>query len=141
MKKAFYKISTTLFALLVLIASMGFTLNKHYCGGELQEVAINADVEPCPMCKTREEMPACHDTGDENNACCENEQDKIETSEFNTAKKAEKQLITDFQLIAFTYVLFENIHTSDIESKSYYKDYTPPLIDHDIPVEVQSFLL
>ncbi len=128
-------------ALLVLISSLGFTINKHYCGGELQEIAINADVDPCPMCKAKEAVPACHDTSNENNACCENEQDKVKTSEFNMAKKAEKQLINDFQFVAFTYVLLTDIHATDVASNSFYKDYSPPLIDHDIPVEVQSFLL
>lgn len=127
-------------ALLVLIASMGFTINKHYCGGELKNVAINKQAELCVMCKAAEEKKACHNPQDKK-SCCENEQDNVKISDLTLVKKIDKQFLVDFNFVAVAPVLLENIHIDLLSVSLQLKEYAPPLIAHDIPVEVQSFLL
>lgn len=143
MKVNFSTISVVLLSALVLVASMGFTLNKHFCGGELQKISLNKEAENCPMCKEIAKLPACHKKAleKEKDGCCENTTDQVETSDFSLSKTVEKQSIQDFQFIAFTYVLLADIHTLDQNSELLNKEYSPPLIEHNIPVEVQSFLL
>lgn len=140
MTRAIKNIGLLSMALLVLIASMGFTINKHFCGGELKGVAINKQVELCAMCKAAEEKPACHKEQDKN-GCCENEQDKVEINDLTLAKKIDKQYTADFTFKAVAAILLENIHIDLSSGSVHLKEYAPPLIAHDIPVEVQSFLL
>lgn len=139
MTKILKHITTFFMALLVLVASMGFTLNKHFCGGELKQVAINKQVELCVMCKAAEEKPACHKEQDKD--CCENQQDKVEINDLTLAKKIDKQIQSDFNFIALAPILLSNIHVDLSSNSIHLKEYAPPLIAHNIPVEVQSFLL
>lgn len=77
----------------------------------------------------------------EKNGCCENEQEKVQTSDYSLAKTVDQQSISDFQFIAFTYVILQQRFVDDIDHNSFTDNYSPPLIEHDIPVQVQSFLL
>ncbi len=55
----FRKISHIIFAALLLITTMGFSISKHYCGTRLIEVSINSAVEPC--CSDVGTSGCCHD--------------------------------------------------------------------------------
>jgi len=95
------------------------------------------------MCKKAEEKPSCHkhQTHQEKKGCCENEQEKVQTSEYNHASKVEQTAVSDYQFIAFTYIILHQLYEEDIDNQSFTQAYSPPLIEHDIPVQVQSFLL
>lgn len=53
------KITHIALAFLLLTATMGITVFKHYCGTELIEVSINAEAEPC--CSDMGTSDCCHD--------------------------------------------------------------------------------
>jgi len=47
------KISNIILAIILLVSTTGFTLSKHYCGGKLESVEVNAEAESCcdsPYC-------------------------------------------------------------------------------------------
>ena len=138
MKKFFQTISSFFLAIIVMVASLGFTMNKHYCGGELKKFAINAEVAPCPMCANH--TSTTDQESHDENECCENDQEELKIRDFNLSKKVDKKQITDFQFITLTYILIDDIHAFSAETIPF-SQYLPPLIDHDIPVEIQSFLL
>jgi hypothetical protein len=41
------KISNIIIAFVLLISTTGFTISKHYCGGELISIEVNAEAETC----------------------------------------------------------------------------------------------
>ncbi|MCH7657865.1 MAG: hypothetical protein IIB05_06050 [Bacteroidetes bacterium] len=81
----FRKTANIILVLLLLTATIGFSVSKHYCGSRLVEVSINSEEEPC-----------CDDM--ENSNCC-----RYETEYF--------QLIEDL----VTPVSFENTRIADFD--------------------------
>nr|WP_311195967.1 hypothetical protein [Antarcticibacterium sp. 1MA-6-2] len=49
MKSILYKISSSLLASLVLLSTLSFTVNKHFCGDFLVDQAIFSAAETCGM--------------------------------------------------------------------------------------------
>jgi len=62
MHKLTIGISFFVFSVVYLLAGSGLTIVSHYCEGELQEVALNTNPEPC--CEG--------ETSDQADDCCEN---------------------------------------------------------------------
>tara|TARA_R110000751_G_scaffold69925_1_gene141867 strand:+ start:3897 stop:4310 length:414 start_codon:yes stop_codon:yes gene_type:complete len=128
MKQIFYKISSFLIAIVVLLSTMSYTINSHYCGGILVDSAIFTKVDTCGMEMENRSTEGCSIT---KKGCCNDEQisfdgqDELQLS-FNT-------LTFDQQLIVASFVssyinLFEGLE----EIASLYKDYTPPLVVRQI---------
>jgi hypothetical protein len=120
-------IGNFLLAIVFLMSSVGINIHKHYCRGELSDVSLYLQAD-CP----------CGDVG-MNSDCCKTSNDCF-------------KLADDFTLITYT-VEFNQILLSFIEnteislesttsfSISKYANYKPPLIERDIPVLIQSFLI
>ncbi|MDN5204796.1 hypothetical protein QQ008_25625 [Fulvivirgaceae bacterium BMA10] len=139
--KLFHKISSFFLAILVLAGSTGFTVNKHYCQGELQKVTFTEKVKQCPMCTKKRELPPCHkhmDTSDEK--CCQNETELLKVEDYNKAPKVNPEHKISFEFITLAQIILLDLSFDSIP-QSEYLNYKPPLIAQDIPVLVQSFLL
>ena len=124
------KIINISLALLLLTATIGVSVSKHYCGGNLVEVAINSHTNGCDGM----EMPA-------SSGCC------TDDTQFYA-------IDDDFQLDQQTFifhapetVLYEISDVIDVDliafELQYGEIFTPPplLPDQDIFIQVQSFLL
>lgn len=72
MKTALLKAISFLMALVVMVSTMSFTINMHYCGGTLVATSVFSDVESCGMEQAMAMVPAgCSMT---KSNCCKNEQ-------------------------------------------------------------------
>ena len=60
----FRKIANIFLAVLLLVATTGVTLNKHYCMGRLKSVAVFVSANPCDN-GMEDPMPCCKDTSEE----------------------------------------------------------------------------
>ena len=136
MKKGFQKSVSTVLALLVLVSTFSFTVDKHFCGNLLVDQAIFSKASSCGM-----DMPSHSGTDlmDQDN-CCSNQ--NISVAGQDELKISFQALNLDQQLFltAFTYSysnLFEGIPQQVIS----FKNYTPPLIVKDIPVLNDTFLI
>ena len=111
------------------IASMGFTLNQHYCGGKLKNTSLFSFFDSASCCGDKEmAMDCCHD------------------------EQIHFQLDEDYQLDAFSIdwkvditalipdLVVPVLEEAD-EKQPHYLNYKPPLLQADIPVLVQSFLI
>ncbi|NCT17078.1 MAG: hypothetical protein COZ75_11070 [Flavobacteriaceae bacterium CG_4_8_14_3_um_filter_34_10] len=136
MKRIFQKITSSLMALLVLVSTFSFTVDKHYCGSLLVDQAVFAKATSCgmEMHSSSEKMMM-----DEEN-CCSNQnitvegQDQLKLS-FSSLEFDQQVFFTAF---SFSYInLFEGLPQQIIP----YKNYTPPLIVKDIPVLNDTFLI
>jgi hypothetical protein len=122
----FRKIVNVFLAVLLLVATTGITLNKHYCFGRLQSVAVFTSANPCEN-GMEDPMPCCEDTSEELKV------DELAKSSFDFKSSTELYL-----LAAITYVLLDDTYSSSDKQSKYY-NYDPPLPDQDIQVLNQVF--
>jgi len=136
MKKGFYKSVSTVLALLVLVSTFSFTVDRHYCGSFLVDQAIFSKATSCGM-----DIPSHSGTDlmDQDN-CCSNQnisvngQDELKIS-FQALDLNQQLFLTAF---AYSYSnLFEGLPQQVIP----FKNYSPPLIVKDIPVLNDTFLI
>ncbi len=103
--------------------------------GRVQSVAILHDAAPCPM----EMMAKAGMNAME--GCCQDTQTKIEGNDLQV--KTLKPVAITYQSLWVT-TLEHVIETFDLQSASTYVThpfYKPPLLDQDVPVLIQSFLI
>ena len=114
-------------AVLLLFATTGFTITKHYCSGNLVDVAINAMPDPC-----------C-DMGE---ACCTNESETFqlkENLERIQSVNLDNEISFDIQLI-FTELLKINTVEIAVPISSFDKGIPPPDVTAFL-ADIQSFRL
>lgn len=131
MKKVFQKIASITLALLVLLSTMSFTVEKHYCGDYLVDVSLIGNADSCDM-----KMDAIVDDN-----CCKDEiyhiegQDKLQKNSTDDLSLNQQKLIFKFAISYQT--VFVDIDTE----KEFYSDFSPPDIPQDYQVLYQSFLI
>jgi hypothetical protein len=133
-------IVSSMLALLVLVSSSSFTVNMHFCGGNVQSVSLIEDADACPM---EIQQPPCHKKmAIKKSGCCEDKHVAFEGKDFNTQ-------IQDFSMltgqainwVATLLVIMEVIQVNEAITFSNNTPYKPPIVERDIPVLVQSFLI
>lgn len=148
-----YRIIAVMMAFLMFFTSAGFTMDMHYCGGELKSVSFFGKAKTChdmagenetPMkdCPHHKKMMAEKKGCSEDKDCCSNktvqlqsDQDqKVQTNDFVVSKQL-KQFV-----IAYVAVFFADDFDLQREATTF-AHYKPPLIQRDIPVLNQTFLL
>ena len=139
MLEILHKILAMIIALAVLLSTLSFTVEKHVCMGEVTEVSFFEEVEGCNM-----EESACESAQEENpvvsqSKCCDdiqelipgnqNEQQALKSLEINKAKF----------LVAYIYTFVKSLEDSGQEPVI--PDISPPLVEKDIQVLYQTFLI
>lgn len=95
MKNFFHKVLSMLLAFVVLISTMSFTLNMHYCGETLVATSFFESVESCGMEIAKLKLPkGC---SMEKPDCCKNEQSLI---------KGQDELKLNFDKLSFDQQIF-----------------------------------
>ncbi|WJJ96490.1 hypothetical protein O5O44_14850 [Algibacter luteus] len=131
-KAILHKTFSVTLALLVLFSTVSFTIEKHYCGDVLVDVAVFTEAEKCGM----EAMEML-----QKKTCCKDEvdlvkgQDQLKFSSFDDLEFEKVQFLTAF---FHTYISgFESLPKETIP----HKDYSPPNLVTDIQVLEQVFLI
>ncbi|QYA25303.1 hypothetical protein G3I01_07180 [Gramella sp. MT6] len=130
MKKALQHIISLTMAFLVMLSTMSFTVDKHFCGSHLVDKAVFSKAKTCGM-----QMNAAAESH-----CCTNEkvsvegQDELKLS-FDSFDFHQQLFITTFTYAYFD--LFESLPKQIIP----FKDYSPPILVTDIQLEDQVFLI
>lgn len=132
-----HRITSVLLALIVLISTLSLTVEKHFCGDTLVDVAIFSQSNKCGM------KMASMDSGKaiKSKSCCKDEVNIIEGQDDLLVKSMD-----DFEglqkhfIVAFTHTyfqLFEDVTEPEVS----YQDYKPPKIIQDIQVLHDTFLI
>ena len=142
MKKGFYKSISTVLALLVLVSTFSFTVDRHYCGSFLVDQAVFSKAYTCSMESTCSIDMHSHSGTDlmDQDDCCSNQNISVDGQDELKISFEALDLNQQLFLTAFTYSysnLFEGLPQQVIP----YKNYTPPLIVKDIPVLNDTFLI
>lgn len=133
MKKNFQKSISTLLALFVLASTFSFTVDKHFCGKMLVDLAVFSEAETCGM-ELNSEMGIAEDS------CCTNQ--KIAVEGQDELKVSFQSLDLDQQvfLTTFTYSFINLFEGTPVEVIPF-KNYSPPLLVSDIQVLDQVFII
>ena len=153
MLKAFrkYKLPILVVALAILTTSVGFSIDMHYCQGNLKNISFIGDAQTCsnkaaqmkPNHCAKKEM-SCHKQAGSSDVlshdgCCSNNSVSVQLEEdFLTASQIVVEHNQAQFLLAFvsSYLILESRYETSIP----YKNYKPPLLDKDISVLTQTFL-
>lgn len=135
-KKGIHIGFSLIMALMVLLSTVSFTLEKHFCGDELMNVSMFVKADHCGM-----DMEANNTDASNKKKCCNDEtevvqdQDKLKLSTFE-GFHFEKQLFSTTFIYTYTN-LFEGLPEQIIP----HKDYFPPNLITDIQVLDQVFII
>ncbi len=123
-------------ALIVLFSTISITVEKHFCGDTLVDVAYFTTVEGC-----EEEVVSKDSKTKILKSCCKEEievlkeQSKLETLVFNDLDTEQQLFITSF---AYSYInLFEGLSEQIIP----HKNYSPPNLVEDIQLLDAVFII
>jgi len=137
MKNGVQKYSSLILALLVLVSTFSFTIEKHFCGELLVDQAVFSKAKDCGMSHDMNNMMP---SGSISDSCCTNThlaidgQDELKIN-FDSASLHQQVFIASF---VYSYLqLFE----SSSEDIIPFKYYSPPLLVTDIHLMDQVFLI
>jgi hypothetical protein len=134
MKRFLSKISSILMALVVLVSTFSFTVEKHYCGDFLIDVSYVGNANSCG-----EKVDASSDIKIEN--CCKDEIEHIEGQD-ELQKNSIEELTFEQEKVLISFAIsFLDIFESTHYKKEYFKDFPPPNIYYNYQVLHQSFLI
>lgn len=139
MKELLRQITSIAMALIVLLSTMSFTVDMHYCGEHLVDFSVFTPAESCGM----EAMMSTTTTDDcsvmKMDCCTDVEivmegQDDLKIS-FDQLTFEQQTFITAF---VYSYIdLFEGVDENNIP----FKKYAPPPLIRDVQVLDQTFLI
>jgi hypothetical protein len=135
--KILRSIVSILIAGVIVVSTTSFTLSMHLCGGHVSSIALLDKAAPCAM----EQLPPCHQKMMKHN-CCEDKELKVEGKDLSS----KIQEVIQLQHQQFSWVLdlpiaYKLVFSKESLSQPSLTYYSPPLLDRDIPVFKQSFLI
>ena len=136
------KILSIALALIMLSTNMGFAIATHYCGGMAVEsqLVFGHEALNCGManmdkgCETQPE--GMHLS---KKSCCENKYQSLDTEDDFKPTIAQSMVNVDF--VAAFVITFLHLPISSTDEEPQYANYSPPLINQDISVLHQVFLI
>lgn len=143
------KIVISIFLLFtVLISSIGVSVNTHICKKEGVIKSYFVDGGECVCDLGIEEASThkcCHKNiieKTEKKGCCQDETEFFQMDFDYTTQIEDVSLNPDLLFItALIYNVFTPLNTEESTNIAEYNNYSPPIPDRDIPVEIQSFLI
>lgn len=129
----FKQIGNTLLIVILLMATTGVTMHKHYCMGRLKNVSFNEHAQSCMKLAGIDDscpMDCCKDTSESFKI------DDLQIAGYDISLQTNYHLLwqNSFNLEIPELLALDIIRVNQFQ-------YKPPLIVRDIPVQVQSFLL
>ena len=143
--KKTYQIISFFLAILIFITSAGFTLDMHFCKGELKTISLIGKAKSCHdqakvQCPHHQKNGASTLKKEKENNCCNNEKQYFQVEQDQIIP------VFDFEKSADFLNLAPEIIQSPFDDYTFtnlivYNTYKPPPIQKDIPVLFESFLL
>jgi hypothetical protein len=131
-----YKSISFALSFLVLFSTLSLTIEKHFCGDVLIDVAIFTETEKCT-----DDIVDLDDNENVKKACCKDEIDVLEglsqltTNTFEDLDDVHIQVLLAYN---FSYInLFEGLPNLVIP----HKDYLPPILIKDIQILDEAYLI
>jgi len=135
MKEFLRNTGATLLALVMLLSTVSFTVDKHFCGKMLVDTAVFSKAHSCGM-----DMGDSAFSGMEEDSCCKDQQVLVEGQDELKRSFEELDLQQQLFITSFTYSflnLFEILPGQAVP----FQDYAPPLLVTDIQLLDQVFII
>jgi len=126
------KIGSIVIALLVLVSTMSFTIDAHYCGNILVDKAILSKAQTCEM---HQHMPS-----EKESSCCDNEVETIEGQDILQFSKVEFDLDIPIEFTVFSLIYFCDLDVYEKQIDEF-QFYNPPQYSLDLQLLNQVFLI
>ena len=124
------------FAFLVLFSSSNLVVGMHFCGGDIQSIAVFGKAEGCPM---ELNLPPCHKALMK--SCCQDELVAYSAQDFSTdAAQITVPVAQSLDIIQTPVPVAEIIPSTGVSGKLYHQ-YDPPLRSYDRTISLQVFLI
>ncbi|NKI26613.1 hypothetical protein HCG49_08560 [Arenibacter sp. 6A1] len=138
MKNIFRQIAAFSLALLVLLSTMSFSVDMHFCGKTLVDYSFFDKVDSCGMEMMQPAAnEACSIVIDD---CCKEENILVEGQDDLKISFDSLTFQQQVFVIAYSYS-FLSLLEGDIKNKVPFGDYTPPLLIRDIHILDETFLI
>jgi len=131
-----HKVFSVTLSFLVLFSTLSLTIEKHFCGDVLVDVAVFTQTEKCA-----DDLPEIDETRIVKKTCCKDETHVIEglnqltTNSFEDLNDLQKQVLAAY---TYSYInAIEGLPTSVILNKG----YSPPIRIKDIQLLDETFLI
>lgn len=122
-------------ATLVLFSTLSLTVEKHFCGGELVEVAVFSNLDKCCGDKESDKSSETIEA-----SCCKNQLEVIEgQNELKLNSSIELKQNIEYFVISF-FTAYVNLFEED-ENITSYNHYRPPIVVKNIHVLNETFLI
>ena len=138
MKRIFHKTLSILMAFVVMLTTMSFTVDMHYCGDSLVDFSFFTKSKTCGMEKAQ--PVKCENPSMSEKSCCSDQKivkegsDDLKTS-FNKLTFEQQTFVATF---FYTYInLFEGLDENIVP----FKDYSPPFIERDVQILYETYLI
>lgn len=144
-----HKLASIFLAFQVLLSSLSFNLGLHFCGESLQSLSLFGAATPCEHSKSsdvaEEDKVPCpfhsQQNEDDNDDCCDDKQVKIEGQDIDTTiGSITFEFNPQLEFLAAYVVSLLNLYQAETISHKFH-NYKPPLIQVDLPVFFQTFLI
>ena len=132
MKQIFTKIVSFTLAILVLLSTFSFTVDKHYCGDFLVDVSFMGDADDCG---TESEKIVFK------KSCCKDEIHQIEGQDELQQASVDDFNLDKQQFLAAFYISYNDLFVENESQKNDYINFSPPEIPCNYQVLYQSFLI
>ncbi|SDB29290.1 hypothetical protein SAMN03097699_0548 [Flavobacteriaceae bacterium MAR_2010_188] len=139
MKQFFHKSLSLVMAVLVLSTTLSFAIDMHFCGETLVDYSFLKQAKTCGM-----EQPLntvkCENPSVSQKSCCSNSQLIKQASD--DLKVSSQQLSPEIQIfITSFFYAYQNLFQTDTTNKISFNEYPPPLIQRNIMILHQTFLI
>lgn len=145
-----HRITAISMALLMMLSSTGFSMDVHYCQGQIKSISFFGKAKSC---HEKQETSPCHQTKKschhnedgvsktEKDNCCHNETVVIEKSDLD-ATATQIATVQDIQLDFIAAFIAVYVFNYSVQTDYRpYAQYKPPLPDRDVQVLYQTFLI
>ncbi len=138
-----YRLMATALALLMLISSVGFSVNMHFCMGELASVSLLGKAQACSLAVSESSCHQSEETEINKMDCCQDSSFSVGSqADFSTSYTVEAPQQARTSLVSLPFLTLDYLlPTSSVITDFPYLAYKPPLLSQNVTVLVQSFLI
>lgn len=147
--KISHKATAMLLAFLMFTTSISFSMDIHFCGGQIESIAFFGNTTACEMMQQEKEpksccespkkqVKTCYNKETAKSNCCHNQKVVVENGDFEKTDFNINDVQPTIALVAFVYTYFKPLVFTSINKVSY-TDYNTPPITEDITILHQVF--
>ncbi|HEY4654324.1 MAG TPA: hypothetical protein VIH22_07410 [Cyclobacteriaceae bacterium] len=125
----------------MLTSSVSPSVSLHFCAGEIQNVAIFGKAQSCKTDNNCDHGKRKNHTSLQQRGCCEDAMAICMLDEYSYAAKEKITIEVTQSFLIPPVSLIENANSCKAIDDIHHRSYKPPLIDRDITILIQTFLI